>query len=150
MKLILPIVVGLVAASSLSVAQLSTLSPEQQVEQVSLQILHASNKHDVKTLDRHVADDALLSNPKGKVTTKAQAIEMLSGPPANRRDLNRVKNMRVVEVKVQENTAMVTGRIFISKSLDEKAGNSLLAFTHVFAKRDNEWTLVASSLNSKD
>ena len=132
----------------LSISQLETDSPiisvEEEVKHVESEWGDAFERHDIATLDRLMADEYFLTDPLGIVRSKAETLAAIQR--------NEVRfqstNSDGVNVRVNGDTAVVTGR---SKFRGRYKGWSMAGqyqYTDVLVKRSGSWKAVASHITA--
>jgi len=99
----------------------------------------AVQRGDTATFDRMCADDYVSTNNVGLVRTKAQVIEDLKSGAL------KVESMISddVNVRVQGDTAIVTGRVTTKVQDRGRDTSGQNRFTQVYMKRNGRWQLVA-------
>jgi Domain of unknown function (DUF4440) len=113
---------------------------EEIIRQLHLEGVHAQLTNNIATLDRLWSDDHTFTNPLGVVQTKAERLaEIKSGA----RKLESF-NIDDIQVRVYDNTAVVTGRGTLKGQL---RGNDLSIQARgidVYVKKEGAWQLVAA------
>ncbi|MBA3442833.1 MAG: nuclear transport factor 2 family protein [Pyrinomonadaceae bacterium] len=102
----------------------------------------ADKRGDTAWFERNLADDYYgVSSLTGKLTTKAEDIAEIR----NRKDVIESAVSSDMDVRVEGNTALVTG-VYRLKGRDEKGQpmDRRIRFTDVYVKRDGRWLVVAS------
>lgn len=132
----------------LSINQPQTDSPiicdEEEIRQVEIEWGEAFEHHDVATLDRLMADDYFLTDPLGIVRSKAETIAAIH----RNQILFQSTHSDDVKVRVNGDTAVVTGR---SKFRGRYKGWSMAGqyqYTDVLVKRNGCWKAVASHITA--
>jgi ketosteroid isomerase-like protein len=133
----------------LSINQSQTDSPpivssEEEIRHVEIEWGDAFEHHDVATLDRLMADDYFLTDPLGIVRSKAETIAAIQRNEV----LFLSTHSDGVNVRVNGDTAVVTGR---SKFRGRYKGWSMAGqyqYTDVLVKRNGCWKAVASHITA--
>ena len=96
---------------------------------------------DREFIERTIADDRSVTDPSGRVLTKAEVMD-----EAFRTGERHVTSMRIddVLVRVFDGWAIVTGRTRAAGEYHGETAEVALRFTDVFANRNGEWQAVAS------
>jgi len=96
---------------------------------------------DREFIERAIADDWSVTDPSGRVLTKAEVMD-----EAFRTGERHVTSMRIddVRVRVFDGWAIVTGRTRAAGEYQGETAEVALRFTDVFANRNGEWQAVAS------
>ena len=120
------------------------ISTEEEIRQVELEWGDAFEQHDVVALDRLMADDYFLTDPLGIVRSKAETINAIHRNEV----LFQSTHSDDVSVRVNGDTAVVTGR---SKFRGRYKGWSMTGkyqYTDVLVKRNGSWKAVASHITA--
>jgi len=124
--------------------QATAKTPEQQVAQARTEVFQSIVQRDAALYDQRVADDAILVGFAPGVSSKFSAFS--TDMPADMKvQAFRVNNMRV---KIEGETAVVIGRVWLKALRQEKTTNTTSEFMNVFARRDNRWQLIAAHLTA--
>ena len=96
---------------------------------------------DREFIERTIADDWSVTDPSGRVLTKAEVMD-----EAFRTGERHVTSMRIddVAVRVFEGSAIVTGRTLAAGEYQGTSVEVALRFTDVFANTNGAWQAVAS------
>src|ERR1041384_2189081 len=133
----------------LSINQSQTDSPpivssEEEIRLVEIEWGEAFEQHDLATLDRLMADDYFLTDPLGIVRSKAETIAAIKRTEV----LFQSTHSDDVNVRVNGDTAVVTGR---SKFRGRYKGWSMAGqyqYTDVLVKRSGNWKAVGSHITA--
>jgi ketosteroid isomerase-like protein len=113
---------------------------EIQLRELEQRLIKAWLNHDWDVVDAILDDDWTVTDPGGRVLTKAQVIaEAKTGE-------RKIDSGAIDEVKVRDfgDFAVVTGRTTASGNYQGNDFSVRLRFTDVFVKRSGEWRAVAS------
>jgi hypothetical protein len=110
--------------------------------QIERDIGKANISRDYNFFDRVEADEFIITDSSGGVTTKKEDLEGVKAP---RNADNKLLSYEVDEMKVMlyDKTAVVTGRSTLKGTNKDVAWTSQSRFTDVFVWRDKRWQLVA-------
>ena len=140
--LVLPVV-------ALSQTQRKT-APQRSVEEAILKTEREQRdaylKRDIKTTERLVADDFILTVGDG-IGTKADLLASLRGEPA---DPTLTLTTEDVLVRIDGDTAIVVGkRIEKRRSPDNnQEGTAYARYSRTYVKRENQWQLLSEHLHT--
>lgn len=130
-----------ISAHAVSVSQQPKLSPaEQEVLDVSLARRDASNKRDMATLARYIAEDCVFSSDDGTLITKTQYLQHMAKLPAA---YDHSTNPRDFVVRVHENTAVVNFRTTAHEQFGDRDILSEQRRTETWMKQNGKWQLLA-------
>lgn len=111
-----------------------------ELEQIQQRLIKAWVSKDRETINALLADDWAVTDPVGRVLTKAQVMaELDSGE-------RKLESGAIDDVNVRlfGNVAVVTGRTTATGSYQGNSVSVKLRFTDVFVKRSGRWNAVAS------
>ncbi|HWW01895.1 MAG TPA: nuclear transport factor 2 family protein [Candidatus Acidoferrum sp.] len=134
------------AAISIFLCQDAGAAIDKDVQAQILKIEHswaaAEVKNDLAAIDKIEADDFIIIDPTGKISTKAEDMaNMKSG------DL-KFESMDLKESKVRlyGEIAIVTGRSNVKGKFKDQDISGTYSFTDVFAKVEGQWRAVSSHI----
>ena len=113
---------------------------ERQILQLEEERRQALLQRDIPTLDRLIADDYIETSPNGTIRNKSQNIKDLKAGNAKLDYLN-FSNLKV---RVNGNTAVVTGVVTRKGSVQGKEFSGQARYTRVYVKRDGRWQAVVA------
>jgi len=131
-------VVGLVFGAAI-LARTQTASVEQELITLENGWADAVVKKDVAFLDRILADDCLVTDPEGNVSTKAQEIASVKS------EVYLVTSCvhHEMKVRVYGNAAVVTGRSTLNETYKGKDYSIQAQWTDTWVKLNGRWQCVA-------
>ena len=130
-------------AQSVSKAPPSRQGVEGQLIELERQLSAALVRQDAAILDRLWSKDLVFTFPDGKVSNKAQRLAGQK-PAAQPFQSDSQTNNDEVKVYLYGNTAVVTVLSTWSGQENNKAYSSQFQATHVWAKQQGRWQLVAA------
>ena len=124
----------------------SKKSVEGQLIELERQLSEALVKEDAAALDRLWSNDLVFTFPDGKVSNKAQRLagQKPAAQPAQSESAN---SNDAVKVYLYGNTAVVTVLSTWSGKANNQAYSSQFQATHVWAKQQARWQLVAAHVS---
>ena len=132
----------------LSINQLETDSPiisaEEEIQQVEIEWGEAFEHHDLATLDRLMADEYFLTDPLGIVRSKAETLAAIQQNAV----LFQSSKSDDVNVRVNGDTAVVTGRSTFRGRYKRWSMAGQYQYTDVLVKRNGSWKAVASHITA--
>lgn len=132
----------------LSINQSETDSPiisaEEEVKHVECEWGDAFEHHDLATLDRLMADEYFLTDPLGNVRSKAETLAAIQ----RKELLFQSTNSDSVNVRVNGDTAVVTGRSTFRGRYKGWSMGGQYQYTDVLVKRSGSWRAVASHITA--
>ena len=132
----------------LSINQSETNSPiissEEEVRHVESEWGDAFEQHDVATLDRLMADEYFLTDPLGNVRSKAETLAAIQQNEL----LFQSTNSDGVNIRVNGDTAVVTGRSTLRGRYKGWSMAGQYQYTDVLVKRSGSWRAVASHITA--
>jgi ketosteroid isomerase-like protein len=134
-------------AQSKSKAAPSKRSVEDQLIELERQLSEALVKEDAAVLDRLWSNDLVFTFPDGKVSNKTQRLAGQK-PAAQPSQSEPVTTNDAVKVYLYGNTAVVTVLSTWSGKENNKAYSAQFQATHVWAKQQQRWQLVAAHVSS--
>jgi len=133
-------------AQSESKAPPSKRSVEGQLIELERQLSAALVREDAAVLDRLWSNDLVFTFPNGKVSNKAQ--RLAGQKPAAPSSQSEAENTNdEVKVYLYGNTAVVTVLSTWSGKANNQAYSSQFQATHVWAKQQGRWQLVAAHVS---
>ena len=150
-QILLSVILIIVSAApglgqSESKASPSKRSVEVQLIELERQLSAALVREDAAVLDRLWSNDLVFTFPDGKVSTKAQRLAaQKSAAPSSQSESDTTNDE--VKVYLYRNTAVVTVRSTWSGKANNQAYRSQFQATHVWAKQQGRWQLVAAHVS---
>lgn len=135
--------IAIVLLLSQSSAILSQSDIVKTIQLLEEEMNTAFNRFDAVALNRLWGEDLSFVSPNGTIATKGERLAGLKSPPAN----IPVSTNESVSVKLYGDVAVA---IVVSKwtgTTDGKPTSTLFRATHVWARRANEWKLVAAHVS---
>lgn len=127
------------AAPSATASVEVSANTEKEVEAVRQEYDKAAVSQDAATFDRLASDDYTLTQPDGKVVTKAEMIAM-----AKSGDVKVEKGQSDnVKIRLYGNTALVTGRWTEKSTNKGKPFAGTMQYTTVYVKKNGKWQIVS-------
>jgi ketosteroid isomerase-like protein len=120
------------------------ISAEEEIRQVELEWGEAFERHDLATLDRLMADEYFLTDPLGTVRSKAETLAAIERTEI----LFQSTNSDGVNVRVNGDTALVTGRSTFRGRYKGWSMTGQYQYTDVLVKRSGCWKAVASHITA--
>ncbi|MFN7943910.1 MAG: nuclear transport factor 2 family protein [Blastocatellia bacterium] len=112
---------------------------EKEVETARQEYDKAYVSQDVAAFDRLAADEYLLTQPDGKVSTKAEVIALSKSG-----DIKVEKGQSDnVKVRLYGNTALVTGQWTEKSTTKGKPFAGTVQYTTVYVKKNGKWQIVS-------
>ena len=150
-QILLSVALTIVAAASAlaqseSKAAPSKRSVEGQLIELERQLSEALVKEDAAVLDHLWSNDLVFTFPNGKVSNKAQRLAGQKPAAQPSQSESRTSNDEV-KVFLYGNTAVVTVRSTWSGKANNQAYSSQFQATHVWAKQQGRWQLVAAHVS---
>ena len=151
-QIVLSVLLTIVAATpalaqSESKAASTKRSIESQLIELERQLSHALVREDAAVLDRLWSNDLIFTFPNGKVSNKAQRLA-LQKPAAQPSQSESATTNDEVKVYPYGNTAVVTVLSTWSGEANNQAYSSQFQATHVWAKQQGRWKLVAAHVSA--
>jgi ketosteroid isomerase-like protein len=111
-----------------------------ELNQIQQRLIKAWVNKDRETINAILADDWIVTDPAGRVLTKAQVMAEFDS------EERKLESGTIDDVNVRffGNVAIVTGRTAAAGSYQGTIVSVKLRFTDVFVKRDERWYAVAS------
>ena len=132
-------------ATAFSQTTLKTVEPKDSSEQAVLQAvqtwLDADERQDRATLNKIIADDFVVTAPRGRIVNKRDIIPEEGTTGGHGLSINA----QDVKVHILGDTAIAVGRGL--PKTQERGPRPELRFTVVFAKRAGGWQMVAAHLS---
>ncbi len=152
MKHILVIALLVVTAAGAALAQSESKavryqrSVESHLIDLERQLSEALVKEDAAVLDRLWSNDLVFTFPDGKMSNKAQRLA-LQKPAAQPASSQSVTTNDEIKVYPYGNTAVVTVLSTWSGKVNNQPYSSKFQATHVWAKQEGRWQLVAAHVS---
>ena len=138
------------ATAALAQSESKAASSKQSVEghliELERQLSAALVREDAAVLNRLWSNDLVFTFPNGKVSNKAQRLAGQK-PAAQPSQSGPVTTNDAVKVYLYGNTAVVTVLSTWSGKENNKAYSSQFQATHVWAKQQRRWQLVAAHVS---
>jgi ketosteroid isomerase-like protein len=145
-SIVLTIVAAAALAQSESKAAPSKRSVEVQLIELERQLSEALVREDAAVLDRLWSNDLVFTFPNGKVSNKAQRLAgQKPAAPSSQSESGTTNDE--VKVYLYGNTAVVTVLSTWSGKANNQAYSSQFQATHVWAKQQGRWQLVAAHVS---
>lgn len=115
---------------------------EQEIMKIERQWMDASVKADTAMLDKIEADDYIIIDPTGTISTKEEDMKNVKSG-----DL-KFTSMEILRSKVRSygDTAVLTGKAHIKGNYKSDDITGDYAFTDVFVKKGGQWKAVSSHI----
>lgn len=123
---------------------ISTESSEDEIRRVEIEWGDAFERRDMEALDRFMADDYILTDPLGSVRTKAESLAAIKN---NEVHFESTKSDNV-KVRVNGDTAVVTGRSTFRGRYKGWSMAGKYQYTDVLVKRRGSWQAVGSHITA--
>ena len=133
-------------AQSESKAARNQRGVESQLIELERQLSEALVKEDAAVLDRLWSNDLVFTFPDGKVSNKVQRLA-LQKPAAQPSQTQSVTTNDEIKVYPYGNTAVVTVLSTWSGKENNQPYRSQFQATHVWAKQEGRWQLVAAHVS---
>jgi ketosteroid isomerase-like protein len=144
MKRILPLTSGIAILSALLAVAAASKGDkvEQEIMKIERQWIDASVKGDIAALDKIEADDYIVIDPSGTISTKAEDMKNIKSG-----DL-KFDSMEIFDskVRVYGNAAVVTAKTHIKAKYKTEDISGDYSSTDVFVKKDGKWRAVSSHI----
>ncbi|SRR5258707_9990131 len=148
-QILLSVLLTIVAAVPALGQSESKASPKRSVEvqliELERQLSAALVREDAAVLDRLWSSDLVFTFPDGKVSTKAQRLAAQKSAPSSQSESDTTNDE--VKVYLYGHTAVVTVRSTWSGKANNQAYRSQFQATHVWAKQQGRWQLVAAHVS---
>jgi len=116
---------------------------EDTIMQIEYELVEAFLKRDIKTLERILADEFIITDPHGPSFTKHQYLADLD---AERVSFNSLV-LDEIDVRVIEGTAVVTGKATADGRSQDKRYTGQYSFMDVYLKKSSGWQAILSAVN---
>ena len=151
-RILLSVLVTIMAAApaltqSKSMAAPAKRSVESHLIELERQLSDALVRQDAAVLERLWSNDLVFTFPDGKVSNKQQRLAAQK-PAAQPAQSESVTSNDEVKVYLYGNTAVVTVLATWRGQTDGKEYSSRFQATHVWAKQEGRWQLVAAHVSS--
>jgi len=148
---LLSVLLTIVAATAALAQSESKAAPlkrsvEGQLIELERQLSDALVREDAAVLDRLWSNDLVFTFPNGKVSNKAQRLAGQK-PAAQRSQSESATSNDEVKVFLYGNTAVVTVLSTWTSKENNQAYSSQFQATHVWAKQEGRWQLVAAHVS---
>lgn len=119
------------------------MKEEEEIEQIEHELVGAFLKRDIKALDRILADEFIITDPHGPSFTKEQYLADLDAARVSFKSLV----IDEIEVRVIENTAVVTGKATADGRSQDGPYKGQYSFMDVYLRKSSGWQAVLSAVN---
>jgi len=119
-------------------------SEEDEVRRVEIEWGEAFERRDFVTLDRIMADEYILTDPLGNVRDKAESIAAIATNEVHFESTNSDN----VKVRINGDTAIVTGRSTFKGRYKGWSMAGRYQYTGVLVKREGSWQAVSSHITA--
>jgi ketosteroid isomerase-like protein len=128
----------LTATLALSMTSARGADAADGLKALDAKLTEAFKKHDVKTLEKHAADDLLVIDPLGRVHDKKQYFGHLE------KGATKIEELKESDVKVRVfgDTGVVTGLLTLKAMVKDKDISGEYRWTRVYNKKGGEWQVV--------
>jgi ketosteroid isomerase-like protein len=126
------------------VSQPTTISEEDEIRRIEIEWGEAFERRDFATLDRIMAGEYILTDPLGNVRGKAESLAAL----ATNQVLFESTRSDNVNVRINGDTAVVTGRSTFRGSYKGWSMAGRYQYTDVLVKRSGTWQAVSSHITA--
>lgn len=116
----------------------SNAAAEQEVLRVEREYIQANLDADTDTLRDILADDFSIRSRWGRLTNKAERLELLEDPYFAFESISTDK----VRVEVTGDTAVVTGKVYIRSRKGARESGGSYRYSREYEKRDGRWQIV--------
>jgi ketosteroid isomerase-like protein len=115
---------------------------EQLLYELDQQWNEAYPNHDIKTLDKILAEDWIAIDGTGKIITKQALLERIAS------NTNRQESFQFDEfnLRIFGETAIITGRLLMSGQDEDGDFSFNQRFTRVYVHRKGDWKAVATQV----
>jgi len=111
---------------------------QEEIRQLEARRLRAMMDADTAALDRILGDDLTYTHSNGAVDTKASFLAVLKSGKLKYESVSTDG-----QVRVQGDTAVVTGRGAMKVRAGDRQLDMAVRFTDVYVKRDGHWQMIA-------
>ncbi len=113
---------------------------EQEIRRLEREWFDSYIRGDRAAFDRIVANDAVITYGNGKVGNKSEAMAEIKAPADSSYSLTSDD----VQVRVYEDTVIVTGRVTEKGTFNGRNVNSQSRYTDVWVRRNGRWQIAAA------
>jgi ketosteroid isomerase-like protein len=116
---------------------------ERKINQIEHELVKAFLNRDIKTLDRILADEFIITDPNRPSCTKQRYLAELEA------DRVSFKSLVIDEIKVRviEGSAVVTGKATADGRSLEGPYTGQYSFMDVYIRKDSNWQAILSIVN---
>ena len=116
---------------------------EEQITHIEYELVEAFLQRDVKTLERILADEFIITDPHGPSFTKEQYLADLAA------DRVAFKSLVIdeIDVRVIEGTAVVTGKATADGRSPDGHYKGQYSFMDVYLRKSSGWQAILSAVN---
>lgn len=126
------------------------VSAEQEVRKLEREWLDAYEHRDAAAMERIVADDFIITFPRGEMQTKAQILESLRELKARRVPTAPAPKFYTedVQARIYGETVILIGRVITHWQSQSNEMREQSRYTDTYVRRNGRWQVVASHLSS--
>lgn len=123
---------------------MNTITAEDEIRQIEIDWGTAFERRDMVTLDRLMAEEYVVTDPLGTVRTKAESLAVILSNEV----LFESTKSADVKVRVNGDTAIVTGRSSFRGRYRGFSVTGQYQYTDVLVKRQGYWLAVSSHITA--
>ena len=116
---------------------------ENKIMQIEYELVEAFLTRDIKTLERILADEFIITDPHGPSFTKEQYLADLDAGRVSFKSLV----LDEIDVRVIEGTAVVTGKATADGRSPDRSYKGQYSFMDVYLKKSSGWQAILSAVN---
>jgi ketosteroid isomerase-like protein len=116
---------------------------EDKITHIEYELVEAFLHRDIKTLERILADEFIITDPHGPSFTKEQYLADLEAARISFRTLV----IDEIEVRVIDSTAVVTGKATADGRSQDGPYKGQYSFMDVYLKKSSGWQAILSAVN---
>ena len=119
------------------------IKEEEQIEQLEHELVGAFLNRDINALGRILADEFIITDPHGPSFTKERYLADLEAERVSFKSLV----IDEVEVRVIDNTAVVTGKATADGRSQDGPYKGQYSFMDVYLRKPSGWQAILSAVN---
>jgi ketosteroid isomerase-like protein len=116
---------------------------EDKIMHIEYELVEAFLNRDIKTLERILADEFIITDPHGPSFTKEQYLADLETERVSFKSLV----IDEIEVRVIEGTAVVTGKATANGRSSDGPYQGQYSFMDVYLRKNSGWQAILSAVN---
>jgi ketosteroid isomerase-like protein len=116
---------------------------EDKIKHIEYELVEAFLNQDIKTLERILADEFIITDPHGPSFTKEQYLADLEAARISFSSLV----IDEIEVRVNDSTAVVTGKATADGRSQDGPYKGQYSFMDVYLKKSLGWQAILSAVN---